>query len=177
MTSPLLNRDERIARNSRQTNLRIASHTHMTSVFDLKLGRSAVGLASVLMAVFSGVASADADTWYGIDQDVGRSVLYVNPASITRDGDTRDAWLLKDYRDPQPTRDGTKQLQSIEELVAVHCADSSYARKQVVEYSGTHASGTSVGSYAFPAGEQYFEKAVPLTQSQAVVDAICHAAP
>jgi hypothetical protein len=149
----------------------------MTIAFDSKLRRCAVGIAAALMAALSGVASADADNWYGIDQNVGKSVLYMNPASVTRDGDTRDAWLLKDYRDPQPTSDGAKQFQSIKELVAVRCADNSFARKQVIQYSGTHAGGAAVGGYTLPAGEQHYEQAVPQTQSQTVVDSICHAAP
>jgi hypothetical protein len=149
----------------------------MTIALNSKLRKCAVGAAPLLLAAISGIASADADSWYGIDQNVGNSMLYVNPASITREGDTRGAWLLKDFRDPQPTSDGTRQFQSIKELVAVRCADNSYARKQVIQYSGSHAGGGAVGGYTLPPAGQHYEKALPLTQSQAVVDSICNAAP
>lgn len=121
-------------------------------------------------------AVASMGIWDGINRDFGKLLLYLDQASITREGHTDKAWLLFDFLDAQPMPIGFKRYQSVKALVAVDCADRTYAREKEIKYSGPHASGPVISTYAWKRGEQQFEKAVPFTNSQAIVDSVCHTA-
>jgi hypothetical protein len=121
-------------------------------------------------------ALANVTAWDGINRDIGKLLLYVDRASITHEGSTDKAWLLFDFRSPQSMPIGFKRYQSVKDLVAVNCMDRSYARVKEIKFSGPHASGKVVGTHTWSPDERQFEKAVPSTNSQAVVDSVCHAA-
>ena len=163
-------------------------HTVMNSAAFTKsrsVARQAVGgktRAVLTIAVIAAALAmpemvvANEVTWYGVTRDLGELQLYLDRGGLTHDGNTEKAWLLFDFRNPQSMPDGFKRYQSVKALVAVRCADRTYAREKEINYSGPRANGEVVSTYAWKPDERQFEKAVPFTNSQAVVDAICGAA-
>jgi len=137
-----------------------------------RAARMALAVAAVL--AWPCAANANVEAWEGINRDIEKLLLYLDRASITQEGQTKSAWLLFDYRAPQPLPAGFGQYQSVKARVAVNCAHQTYTRTEEIKYAGPHASGNVVSTYAWKPDERIFEKAVPFTNSQAVVDSICH---
>ncbi|MBE0621152.1 MAG: hypothetical protein IH605_11205 [Burkholderiales bacterium] len=155
------------------TKLRHASRRALRRIPSATLAAAVVTAAIALPEA----AIAGAVSWVGINADPGKSLLFLDTASITRAQGTDRAWLLFDFRDPQSMQSGfgLKHYQSVKELVAVRCSDRSYARIKEIEYSGLNASGRTVSAYAWKPDERRYQTAVPMSASQAIVDSVCHA--
>ena len=128
-------------------------------------------IAAALILPASAVNSAT--VWEGINRDVGKLVVYLDKDSVARDGNTEKAWVLFDFVKAQNAPFGFERYRSVKEQVVVRCADRSYAREKEIKYSGPHARGEVVGRHTWKPGEQQFEKGVPFTNSQAIVDFVC----
>jgi len=139
----------------------------------------ACGICSLLLGLIepaAHAASANADHWIGINKEVGRLTLYVDPASIHRDGNTGSALLLFDFIDPQLMPDGLTHYQSIETLVSVNCAANSYARIKEAIYPRSRAQGNAVKTDDLSTPENLrYETATPSTNSEAVLNYVCRA--
>jgi len=149
------------------------------------VARQAVGWSARAVLITAMVAAAFAlpeaavageVAWYGVNRDVGELLLYLDRGSLTHEGNTEKAWLLFDFREPQLMPTGFKRYQSVKALVAVRCADRTYARETEIKYSSPHASGEVISTQTWTPDKRQFDKAVPYTNSQAVVDSVCQAA-
>jgi hypothetical protein len=61
---------------------------------------------------------------------------YVDPASVRKDGDFRQVWLLQDM--VEADLDGVRSVRALQEI---NCADGRYRYLSVTAYSGPMASG------------------------------------
>ena len=153
----------------------MAAFTKLRSV-GRQVVRCIAGALIAMAVVLPGAALANLTAWDGINRDIGKLLLYVDRASVTHEGNADKAWFLFDFHNPQSMPIGFKQYQSVKDLLAVRCIDRSYARVKEIKFAGPHAGGEVISTYTWPPAEQQFEKAVPFTNSQAIVDSVCHTA-
>ena len=138
-----------------------------------------VKLAAVLIAAglaLPGSVAATVPNWVGVNRDMGKLVFYVDQSSITRDNEGEKVWLLFDFFKPRITPHGFRRYRSVKEEVVVRCGDRSYARAREIKYSGSHGTGKVIGTHEWKPGKRHFVKVVPFTNSQAIVDFLCHSA-
>jgi hypothetical protein len=136
-------------------------------------GNRATLTAAMTIAALSCTPVTGIAAWEGINHGIGVDVVYLDRGSIRNNGAVLSARVMFDFSKAFNSPRGFELYRSVEDSLAIRCADREYAREKETLYSGLHGRGTVIGQYTWEPDELHFEPAVPFTNSAEIVDYTC----
>jgi hypothetical protein len=111
---------------------------------------SVLTLVGCLFAPFSvALAKTAAAPKWAVFESMPEGVIYVDPGSITKQGNFADMWVLIDYKQPQDDRTG-KQIKSDKLHYRYDCAGRQFSIVTSSAYAGAMGTGAVIDVNADP---------------------------
>ncbi len=100
--------------------------------------------------------------------------IYVDDASVAKQGKMRQVWDRTDYPSPQTmVFSPFKQYRSMKALGYFNCAEKTGALRELVLFAGTSGSGEVVGHVTIPIDHLDFKTMVPGTVGAVLMRYVC----